>query len=116
MAPLGFTLENYDLSGAGRDTDGGQPIDTPAVLTDGTAVDGPATLRAALVGRTGAFVTTTTEKLLTYALGRGLEYYDMPAIRAIVSGAAEDEYRFSSLVQGIVASEAFRMRVKAEVE
>jgi len=116
MDPLGFTLENFDLIGAWRDTDGGQAIDTTAVLTDGTPVDGPEALRAALLERSGAFVTTTTEKLMTYALGRRLEHYDMPAIRAIVRGAAGDDYRFSSLVQGIVASDAFRMRVTAEVE
>jgi hypothetical protein len=116
MDPLGFTLENFDLIGAWRDADGDQAIDTTAVLTDGTPVDGPTTLRAALLTRSGAFVTTTTEKLMTYALGRRLEHYDMPAIRAIVREAAGDDYRFSSLVQGIVASDAFRMRVTAEVE
>ena len=116
MDPIGFTLENFDLIGAWRETDGGQPIDTTAVLTDGTPIDGPAALREALLGRSDAFVTTTAEKLMTYALGRRLEHYDMPAIRAIVGNAEEDDYRFSSLVQGIVASDAFRMRVKAEVE
>ena len=116
MDPIGFTLENFDLIGAWRDADGGQAIDSTAVLTDGTPVDGPDTLRAALLDRSGTFVTTATEKLMTYALGRRLEHYDMPAIRAIVRGAAGDDYRFSSLVQGIVASDAFRMRVTAEVE
>ena len=116
MDPIGFTLENFDLIGAWRDTDDGQPIDRTAVLTDGTPVDGPDALRAALLDRSGAFVTTATEKLMTYALGRRLEHYDMPAIRAIVRGAAREDYRFASLVQGIVASDAFRMRVTAEVE
>jgi hypothetical protein len=116
MDPLGFTLENFDLIGAWRDTDGGNAIDATAVLTDGTVVDGPEALRLALLDRSGTFVTTATEKLMTYALGRRLEYYDMPAIRAIVSRAAGEDYRFSSLVQGIVASDAFRMRVAAEVE
>ena len=116
MDPIGFTLENFDLIGAWRDTDDGQPIDRTAVLTDGTPVDGPDALRAALLDRPGAFVTTATEKLMTYALGRRLEHYDMPAIRAIVRGAAREDYRFASLVQGIVASDAFRMRVTAEVE
>jgi hypothetical protein len=116
MDPIGFSLENFDLIGAWRDADGGQAIDTTAVLTDGTAVDGPDALRAALLDRSGAFVTNTTEKLMTYALGRRLEHYDMPAIRAIVRAAAGDDYRFASLVQGIVASDAFRMRVTAEVE
>ena len=116
MDPIGFTLENFDLIGAWRDVEGGQAIDATAVLTDGTAVDGPAALRAALLGRSGAFVTTATERLMTYALGRRVEHYDMPAIRAIVSRADGDDYRFSSLVQGVVASDAFRMRVVGEVE
>jgi hypothetical protein len=116
MDPIGFSLENFDLIGAWRDADGGQAIDTTAVLTDGTPVVGPATLLAALLDRPEAFVTTAAEKLMTYALGRGLEYYDMPAIRAIVTRAADDDYRFASLVQGIVASEAFRMRLKPETE
>ena len=89
---------------------------TDVSFTDGTPVDGPDALRAALLDRSGAFVTTATEKLMTYALGRRLEHYDMPAIRAIVRDAAGDDYRFASLVQGIVASDAFRMRVVAEVE
>jgi len=116
MDPIGFTLENFDLIGAWRDADGGQAIDSTAVLTDGTPVDGPDTLRAALLDRSGTFVATAAEKLMTYALGRRLEHYDMPAIRAIVRAAAGDNYRFSSLVQGIVASDAFRMRVAAEAE
>ena len=112
MDPIGFSLENFDLIGAWRDTDGGQVIDTQATLSDGTPVDGPEALRAALLDRSDAFVTTATEKLLTYALGRGLEYYDMPVIRAIVREAAKDEYRFSALILGIVQSEPFRTRVK----
>ena len=116
MDPIGFTLENFDLIGAWRDVEGGQAIDATAVLTDGTAVDGPAALRAALLDRSEAFVTTATERLMTYALGRRLEHYDMPAIRAIVSRADGDDYHFSSLVQGVVASDAFRMRVVGEVE
>jgi hypothetical protein len=116
MDPLGFSLENFDLIGAWRDTDGGQPIDTHATLTDGTAVDGPTSLRAALLARPEVFVTTTTEKLLTYALGRGIEYYDMPTIRAIVNEAAAKDFRFSALVQGIVASEAFGTRTTGAIE
>jgi len=116
MDPIGFSLENYDLIGAWRDEDGGQPIDTSAVLTDGSVVDGPISLREALLDRPEALVTSATEKLLTYALGRGIEYYDMPTIRGIVRQAAADDYRFSSLVLGVVRSEAFRTRAIGGVE
>jgi hypothetical protein len=112
MDPVGFSLENFDLIGAWRDTDGGRPIDTHATLTDGTAIDGPQALRAALLERPDAFVETAAERLLTYALGRRLEYYDMPTVRAIVRGAEAEDYRFSALVLGIVRSEPFRTRVK----
>jgi len=116
MDPIGFSLENFDLIGAWRDTDGGQPIDTQGVLTDGTVLNGPAALREALLARPEAFVTTATEKLLTYALGRGIEYYDMPAIRAIVSQAATEDFRFSALILGVVESEAFGTRATGAIE
>jgi hypothetical protein len=116
MDPLGFSLENFDLIGGWRDTDAGLPIDTQAVLTDGTVVDGPATLRESLLSRPEVFVTTATEKLMTYALGRGIEHYDMPSIRAIVRQAADEDYRFSALVLGIVESEAFGTRTTGAVE
>jgi hypothetical protein len=112
MDPIGFSLENYDLIGTWRDTDGGQPIDTHAALTDGTVVDGPATLRDALLDRSDAFVTTMTGKLMTYALGRRLEYYDMPTVRAIVRQARDEDYRFSAFVLGVVQSRPFRSKVK----
>jgi hypothetical protein len=112
MDPIGLALENFDAVGAWRTTDAGQRIDASAELPDGTAVDGVAGLRAALVQRPEVFVTTMTEKLLTYALGRGLTSRDMPAVRAIVSAARQREYRFSSLVVGIVNSQPFRMRMK----
>jgi hypothetical protein len=112
MDPIGFSLENFDLVGAWRETDSGHAIDTRAVLVDGTVIAGPADLRRALLSRSDAFIENTTEKLLTYALGRRLEYYDMPTIRAIVRNAAADDYRFSSLILGIATSEAFRTRVK----
>jgi hypothetical protein len=112
MDPVGFALENFDLIGAWRDADGGRPIDTAAMLTDGTRVGGPAALRAALLDRSDAFVTVASEKLLTYALGRSLEYYDMPAVRAIVSQAGTQDYRFSAWVLGIIQSEPFQTRVK----
>jgi hypothetical protein len=87
MDPIGFSLENFDLVGQWRDADGSEPIDSRGQLVDGTALDGPVSLRQALEGRSQAFVTTATEKLLTYALGRAVEYYDMPAVRSIVREA-----------------------------
>jgi hypothetical protein len=112
IEPVGFSLENYDLIGAWRDTDGGQPVDTHATLTDGTVLDGPASLRAALLSRSDAFVTTVVDRLLTYALGRRLEYYDMPTVRAVVKAARAKDYRFSALVLGVVQSDLFRTKVK----
>jgi hypothetical protein len=116
MDPIGFALENFDQVGAWRDSEDGRPLDTHATLVDGTVVDGAASLRAALLDRSDAFVTTATEKLLTYALGRAPEYYDMPTVRAIVRRAGEQDFRFSSLVLGVVESEPFRTRVKGGVE
>lgn len=116
MDPIGLSLENFDLIGAWRTEDTGQPIDASGTLADGTVLAGPLDLRRALLARSDAFVTSATEKLMTYALGRSVEYYDMPAIRAILRDAASDNYRFSSLVYGIVTSVPFRMRVKAPVE
>ena len=111
MDPLGFALENFDAVGAWRTRDAGLPVDASAVLADGTtAFDGPAGLRQVLLGRSAQFVETVTEKLLTYALGRGIEHYDRPVIRAIVRAAAADDYRWSSLILGIVESTPFRMR------
>ncbi len=111
MDPLGFALENFDGIGRWRTTSAaGTPIDTAGELADGTPVDGPASLRAALLKRPESFVTTVTEKLLTYGLGRGVEYFDAPAVRRIVREAADDDYRWSALVAGIVRSVPFQMR------
>ena len=111
MDPLGFALENFDGIGRWRTTsEAGTPIDTADELADGTPVDGPASLRAALLKRPESFVTTVTEKLLTYGLGRGVEYLDAPAVRRIVREAADDDYRWSALVAGIVRSVPFQMR------
>ena len=112
MDPLGFALENFDLIGAWRDRDGRTPIDASGVLVDGTPIRGQADLRQALLSRSDAFVTTATEKLLTYALGRAVQYYDMPAVRAIVRRGAQSDNRFSSLVLGVVESTPFRMKRK----
>ena len=109
MDPLGFALEGFDGIGRSRAADGGTPLDTSATLPDGTAFDGPAELRAALAQRREAFVRTVAARMLTYALGRGLEAYDQPAVRRIVREAAP-EYRWSSLVSGIAQSVPFTMR------
>ena len=113
MDPIGLALENFDAVGAWRTTDAGQPIDTSAELPDGTAIDGVAGLRRALLSRSEVVVTTMVEKLMTYALGRGLTHRDMPAIRAIVTSARARDYRFSALALGVATSEPFRMRMKA---
>ena len=112
MDPVGFALENFDAVGAWRvrESNGGA-IDASGELSDGTRVDGVVTLRQAIVKRSDVFVGTVTQKLLTYALGRGLDYRDMPAVRAIVRQAAP-AYRFSSLVLGIVHSAQFQMRIR----
>jgi hypothetical protein len=112
MDPFGFALENFDLVGRWRESEGDDPIDAAAVLVDGTAVDGPIAMRHALLGRADSFATAMTEKLLTYALGRLLEHYDMPAVRRIVDEAESANYRFSSIVLGIVNSTPFRMKAK----
>jgi hypothetical protein len=112
MDPIGFSLENFDLVGKWRELDEGSPIDSTGELVDGTRLDGPASLRRALLGRPDAFVTVAAEKLLTYAVGRVVTASDMPAVRAIVRNAARNQYRFSSLVAGVVGSEQFQMRTK----
>jgi mono/diheme cytochrome c family protein len=110
MDPLGLSLENFDALGQWRTTDAGAPINASGVLLDGTTVDGPAALRRALVAQKEQFVRTVTGKLLTYAIGRGLEHYDAPAIRGIVRVAAADDYRWSSTILALVKSAPFRMR------
>jgi hypothetical protein len=114
MDPLGFALENFDAVGAWRTRDAGTPIDASGQLTDGTPVDGVVTLRQGLLKRPEVFVGTVTEKLLTYALGRGLAYFDEPAVRRIVRQAAPQDYRFSSLILGIVNSTPFTSRLTAD--
>jgi hypothetical protein len=110
MDPLGFALENFDGIGRWRTADGGSRIDASSVLLDGTKVEGPVAFRQALLAHHREdYVTTLVEKLLTYALGRGVEFYDMPAVRRIVREAARTEYRWSDLVLGVVRSTAFQM-------
>jgi len=111
MDPAGLSMENFDAIGRWRTrTENGAPVDASGALPGGAAFDGVSGLRAALLRRPDVFVSTMTEKLMTYALGRGLEYYDAPAVRSIVRHARADDYRFSSLVLGIVDSPAFQMR------
>jgi mono/diheme cytochrome c family protein len=112
MDPIGFSLENFDAVGAWRSRDGDLPIDASGQLADGTAVDGVVTLRRAILNRPQTFVGTMTEKMLTYALGRGLRHYDLPIVRQIVRRSASTDFRFSSLVLGIVDSTPFQMRRK----
>ena len=113
MDPYGFGLENFDAIGRWRSSGPrGEPIDASDVLPDGTAFSGPSELREAILRRPDSFVETFTRKLLTYAAGRGMEYSDAPAVRRIVRAAAEDDYRFSALVDGVVTSDVFRMKVK----
>jgi hypothetical protein len=115
MDPLGFALEHFDAIGRWRETDGGAAID--AVITmDGATIDNPKAFREALLGRGHEFVQTVVEKLLTYALGRGLQYFDAPTVRALVRESAKDDYRWSSLVLDIVRSEPFQMRRAVRVD
>lgn len=110
MDPLGFALENFDAIGEWRSKDESGPIDATGQLADGTRVDGPAALRKALLKHSDQFVRTFTEKLMTYGLGRELDYYDMPEVRKIARDAAAQNYRFSSVVLGIVKSPGFQMK------
>ncbi len=110
MDPLGFALEHFDAVGKWRDTEAEAPIDASGALPDGTTFDGLPALRRVLFERRGEFVATVTGKLLTYALGRGIEYFDRPAIRAIVRESERDDYRWSSLILALVRSQPFQMR------
>jgi hypothetical protein len=114
MDPIGFALENFDAIGQWRTHDGRRPIDASGELVDGTKIDGPGNLRQALLRYSDQFVRTVAEKLLTYALGRGVEHYDMPVVRSIVREAAGNNYRFSSLIMGIVKSPPFQMKVQIQ--
>jgi mono/diheme cytochrome c family protein len=110
MDPLGFALENFDPIGGWRTEDSGKPVDSSGSLPDGAVLDGPAGLQRFLLSRREEFLTTVTEKLLMYALGRKVEYYDGPAVRKVTRTAAADGHRWSSLVLGIVRSAPFQMR------
>jgi hypothetical protein len=117
MDPIGLSMENFDAVGAWRTRDGGtlgSPIDATGELLDGTKVDGIVTLRTALLKQPELFVGTVTEKLMTYALGRGLGHYDMPEVRRVIRESAGQQYKFSSIVMGIVNSTPFQKRVIIE--
>jgi len=110
MDPIGFSLENYDAVGRWRTVEDGQPVDTAGGLPDGSKFTGVAGLEQGLRSRPELFVSTLTEKLLTFALGRGIESYDAPAVRKIVRDAQANNYRFSSVIIGVIDSTPFTMR------
>jgi hypothetical protein len=110
MDPIGFALENFDGVGHWRTSEDGAAINTSGTLFNGASVDGVVGLRQNLVAQPQIFVGVMTEKMLTYALGRGIEYYDMPSVRKIVQDARNKDYRFSSIVLGIVRSTPFQMK------
>ena len=112
MDPIGFSLENFDAVGKWRTDDGGVPVDATGQIVDGTVVNGVTGLRAVALRYSPQFVRVATEKLLTYALGRGAESSDMPLVRTIVRDADPVNYRFSALVHGIVTSDQFQMNRK----
>jgi hypothetical protein len=112
MDPLGFAMENFDAVGTWRTADAGTPIDATGLFIDGTPLDGVAGLRRAILSRPDVFVGTVTEKLLTYALGRGLDYHDMPAVRSIVRRTGARDFKFSALVLEIASSTPFQKGMK----
>jgi hypothetical protein len=112
MDPIGLSLENFDAVGRWRNrAEGDSPIDAAGALPGGETFEGAAGLKRTLLAKPDLFVTTLTEKLMTYGLGRGLEFYDAPAVRTVVRNAQAQDYRFSSLVLGIVRSDPFLMRM-----
>jgi hypothetical protein len=111
MDPIGFALENFDAVGKYRTYDENfEPIDNTGVYADGTRIDGLAGLRQVLMNHSDQFLVNLTKTLMTYALGRGVEYYDAPAARSILRDAAPQDYRFASIILGIVKSTPFQMR------
>ncbi|HSS15032.1 MAG TPA: DUF1592 domain-containing protein [Rhizomicrobium sp.] len=110
MDPFGFSLENYNAIGAWRGSDAGKVLDVSAVLPDGTKFEGPKGLQDVLMARKAQFAEAFTERLMTYALSRGIEPYDMPSVRAVRNAAAKDDYKMQSIIMGIVQSVPFVMR------
>jgi hypothetical protein len=113
MDPIGFAMENFDADGKYRDRDAGGAIDASGVFPDGSKFDGMAGLKAALLKHPDEFVDTVAEKLLMYAVGRNLQYYDQPAVRAIAAEAAKQNNTLTALVLGVVKTPAFQMRESA---
>jgi hypothetical protein len=107
--PLGLALENFDVVGAWRIKDAGATVDTNGTLYDGTKIDGPADLRKALLGKSDTIIRTFIDNLMSYAIGRRVEYFDQPTVRAIAKKAAANGNKFSSFVYGVVNSPAFQM-------
>src|SRR5205085_1357027 len=114
MDPIGFSLENFDAIAMWRTQDEGTPVDPTSTVFDGTKIDGPSGLRNWLAGYSDQFVEVAAEKLLTYALGRGVEYQDMPMVRSISHNAARNQNKFSSLVLDIVKSKPLQMNMKLQ--
>jgi hypothetical protein len=114
--PMGLAMENFDAVGQWRTTEVGSPIDSVGVITDGTSIDGIKGLRELSMRKRDLFAEVVIEKLLTYAIGRGLEYDDMPMVRSLSRTAAQDNYRFSSLIMGVVQSPAFTMNTKSAAD
>jgi hypothetical protein len=114
--PLGLALENFDVTGKWRIKDNGNPVDSSGVLYDGTPMEGPAGLRAAILKNQRAFVLSFTESLMTYALGRRIEARDMPLVRRVMRSAEQQNYRLSAFVQAIATSPAFQMNAEPAVE
>ena len=108
--PIGLALENFDVTGAWRIKDNGNPIDASGDLYVGTRFNGPVGLRDAILNHSQSFILAFTESLMTYGLGRRVEYFDMPTVRQIAGEAEDDDYRMSSFILGIVKSDAFRMQ------
>jgi len=116
MDPVGLALENFDLVGRWREQEDGHAVNAATQLTDGTRIGGAVDLRRALLSRSDAFVAALTERLMTYALGRELDYYDRPVARQVVREAAAHGRSLAALVQAIVASDTFQKRVKTGAE
>jgi len=111
MDPIGFAMENFDAIGKWRDSDAGRPIDSSGVFPDGAAFTGIPGLKTVLLKQSDQFVDTVAERLLMYAIGRNLQYYDQPSVRAMVREAAGSNYTLPSLVMGVVKSGPFQMRL-----
>jgi hypothetical protein len=115
MDPLGFAFENFDAVGAWREKDGGAPVDASGEMPDGRAFKGPNGLKQMIKQNNSLFVRCLTEKMLTYALGRGLEPYDRRAVDKIADAVAREDYRFAALIAEIIKSDPFQMRMTGEV-